>query len=236
MRHIALLCLASSVIALSLAAARPTRGGEVRFDGVLPNGAPYATRVESMREAHFRYIVRQHTDYSCGAAALATVLRYAYDLNVDETTVIQGMMDVADPALVRQRGFSMLDIKHYVEALGMRGRGYRVDEARLRTLRVPALVLMNVHGFTHFVVLKQIQHDTAELADPMLGNRSMPLAAFIKSWPSHVLFVVIGSGFDRDTALLRPVNKPDIRGLFARQGPVTDAELLDFGFTHADLF
>ena len=26
------------------------------------------------------------------------------------------------------------------------------------------------------------------------------------------------------------------RELFARQGPITDAELLDFGFSHADLF
>ena len=236
MRRIALLCFASFAVALGSVGARQARAGEIRFDGVLPNGAPYATRVESMREARFRYIVSQHTDYSCGAAALATILRYAYDLNVDETTVIQGMMDGADPALVRQRGFSMLDIKHYVEALGMRGRGYRVDEERLRSLRVPALVLMNVHGFTHFVVLKQVHRDTVELADPMLGNRSMPLAAFVKSWPSRVLFVVIGSGFDRDTALLRPLSKPDIRSLFARQGPVTDAELLDFGFTHADLF
>ncbi|MGH8088098.1 MAG: peptidase, partial [Stenotrophomonas sp.] len=24
--------------------------------------------------------------------------------------------------------------------------------------------------------------------------------------------------------------------LYARQGPITDAELVDFGFTHADLF
>lgn len=235
MRHI------ESIIALlgfglCLACSTGVRAGEVRFDGVLPNGAPYTGHVESMQESRYRYMVRQHTDYSCGAAALATILRYAYDLNVNETTVIQGMMGVANPALVRQRGFSMLDIKHYVEALGMRGHGYRVSEARLRTLRIPGLVLMNVNGFTHFVVLKQVRNQTAELTDPILGNRSIPLADFIRSWPSHVVFVVIGSDFDRNTVLLRSVNKPSARALFARQGPVTNAELLDFGFTQADLF
>jgi hypothetical protein len=52
-----------------------------------------------------------------------------------------------------------------------------------------------------------------------------------------VLFVVIGSDFDRHTVLLQPVDKPSARNLFARQGgAITDAELLDFGFTHADLF
>ena len=69
--------------------------------------------------------------------------------------------------LVKQRGFSTLDVKHYVESLGMRGRGYR-------TLRVPALVLMDVRGFRHFVVLKQVRSD--KLAGPMLRNRQMPLA------------------------------------------------------------
>ena len=49
------------------------------------------------------------------------------------------------------------------------------------------------------------------------------------------MFVVIGSGFDRHTVLLQPVAHPSARKLFARQGPLTDAELLDFGFTHADL-
>ncbi|MDE2315805.1 MAG: C39 family peptidase, partial [Xanthomonadaceae bacterium] len=183
----------------------------------------------------FRNMVRQHTDYSCGAAALATILRYAYHLNVDEKTVIEGMLSVSDPTLVQQRGFSLLDIKHYVELLGMRGRGYRVTEDRLRTLRVPALVLMNVNGFRHFVVLKQVRDNEVELADPMLGNRSVPLASFMQSWPSHALFVVIGSDFDRNTVLLQPDDRPSARRLFARQNPITDAELLDFGFTQADL-
>ncbi|WP_082823494.1 MULTISPECIES: C39 family peptidase [unclassified Rhodanobacter] len=213
-----------------------THAADVRFGGVLPNGVLYHAPVLSMQEGRYLNMVRQHTDYSCGAAALATILRYAYHLDVDETQVIQGMMGVADQDLVRQRGFSMLDIKHYVESLGMRGRGYRVDEARLHTLRVPGLVLMDVRGFRHFVVLKQVRGGVAELADPMLGNRQMALADFIKTWPSHAVFVVIGNDFDRNTALLQPTRKPSARELFARQGPITDAELLDFGFTHADLF
>jgi uncharacterized protein len=211
--------------------------GNVSFSGVLPNGAQYSTNVTSMKELHFTNVVRQHTDYSCGAAALATLLRYGYHLDVDETVVIDGMLGVSDPDIVKKRGFSMLDIKHYVESLGMRGRGYRVDMARLRSLRVPVIVLMDIRGYRHFVVLKQVHDDQVELADPMLGNRTMQLDAFMKAWPSHVLFVVIGSDFDRHTVLLQPVDKPSARNLFARQGgAITDAELLDFGFTHADLF
>lgn len=214
------------------------RAGDVAFSSVLPNGAMYAGQVESMRERRFRNLVRQHTDYSCGAAALATILKHAYHLNTDEATVIEGMMGVADPELVRQRGFSLLDIKRYVESLGMRGRGYRVDEERLKSLRVPGLVLMDVRGFRHFVVLKQVRDDVAEIGDPILGNRAIPLDEFVRAWPSRAVFVVIGSDFDRNTVLLQPSERPSARALAARQGrgPITDAELVDFGFTHADLF
>ena len=227
---------AAAAIAI-LSTGMSVHADEVSFANVLPNGAPYVARVESMQALRFADIVRQRTDYSCGAAALATILRYGYHLDVDENVVIDGMMGLADPALVRQRGFSMLDIKHYVEALGMRGRGYRVDVARLRSLRVPAIVLMDARGYRHLVVLKQVHGNRVELADPILGNLSMMLGDFMQAWPSHVLFVVIGSDFDRHTVLLKPVDRPSARNLFARQGgAITDAELLDFGFTHADLF
>ncbi|WP_313173869.1 C39 family peptidase [Stenotrophomonas sp.] len=223
--------------ALSLAPGL-VHAGEVAFSSVLPNGALYSGKIESMKERRFRHLVRQQTDYSCGAAALATILKHAYHLNTDEATVIEGMMGVADPELVRQRGFSLLDIKRYVESLGMRGRGYRIDEDRLMTLRVPSLVLMDVRGFRHFVVLKQIRDGMAEVADPILGNRVVPMAEFLQSWPSRAVFVVIGSDFDRNTVLLQPSERPSARALYARQGanPITDAELVDFGFSHADLF
>jgi len=224
------------LLLLAVTPAMPARAAEVAFAGVLPNGALYTTPVVSMREARYVNLVRQQTDYSCGAASLATILRYAYHLDADENTVIEGMLSLADADVVKERGFSLLDIKRYVESLGMRGRGYRVDEARLRSLRVPSLVLMDVNGFRHFVVLKQVRDDLVEIGDPILGNRVVPLPEFLAAWPSRAVFVVIGTDFDRNTVLLQPSSKPSARALYARQGPITDAELLDFGFTHADLF
>ncbi|MGH8088364.1 MAG: peptidase, partial [Stenotrophomonas sp.] len=90
-------CCALSLLMLPVGA---SRAGDVAFSGVLPNGAVFNQRVESMQERRFRNVVRQKTDYSCGAAALATILRYAYHLDADEGTVIEGMMGVSDPQLV----------------------------------------------------------------------------------------------------------------------------------------
>ena len=86
------------------------------------------------------------------------------------------------------------------------------------------------------MVLKRIDDGLVEVGDPILGNRRIPMKEFLEAWPSRAVFVVIGSDFDRNTVLLQPSARPSARALYARQGPITDAELLDFGFTHADLF
>ena len=210
------------------------RAGDVGFAGVLPNGAAAAEGGEHAGTALPQRGTPAHR-LQLRAAALATLLRHAYHLDTDEATVIEGMMGCPTRAGGRAR-FSLLDIKRYVESLGMRGRGYRIDEARLRTLRVPGLVLMDVRGFRHFVVLKQVRDGVVEVADPILGNRSLALPEFLAAWPSRAVFVVIGSDFDRNTVLLQPSERPSARALYARQGPITDAELVDFGFSHADLF
>lgn len=209
---------------------------DIAFSGVLPMGQLYIAPVESIQEARYRNVIRQKTDFSCGAAAVATLLRHAYNLDVDEETVMRGMMTTADPELVRTKGFSLLDIKRYVESLGLRGRGYRLSLERLKTLRVPTIVLLDIKGYKHFVVLKQVRGDQVDIADPALGNKTLRLDEFIDSWPSKAVFAVIGSGFDRKTVLLEPHRTISASALFAAQGSVSEAELLDFGFTHADLF
>ena len=228
--------LLGGVLVLYAAFEANARAAEVRFGGILPSGAVLTKPVISMQEKRYQHIVRQRYDFSCGSAALATLLRYAYGLKIGEDTVLAGMMGVAEPKVVRERGFSLLDMKHYLAELGYRGRGYRIDLRRLGSINVPTIVLMDVNGYKHFVVLKNASDGYVHIADPALGNRRYPLATFLKNWPSRTIFAVIGPGFDRHTALLDSTDVPSARRLHQRSGIVPKAEMLDFGFTHADLF
>lgn len=213
-----------------------TAASEILFSGVAASGGLYSTRVVSMKEAKYKNLVRQNTDYSCGAAAVATILRYAYGLDASEAVVMEGMLEVGDANIVRSKGFSMLDMKRYVESLGLRGRGYRLSEARLKKLRIPVVVLMDINGYKHFSVLKRISNGEAFLADPVLGNKVMSFDAFRQAWANRVVFAVIGSGFVRDTPLLEIPFKLTNSHWMRNHSPLADAELMDFGFTHADLF
>ena len=70
-------------------------------------------------------------------------------------------------------------------------------------------------GIGPLVVLKQVREDLVEIGDPILGNRVIPLPVFLDAWPSRAVFVVIGTDFDRNTALLQPTTRPSARALYA---------------------
>ncbi len=158
-------------------------------------------RVQSMREARFVNVVRQQADFSCGAAAVATVLRFAYGEDVSETSVLRGMFSVADPAVVRRRGFSMLDMKQYAQQIGMQANGYRVDVSALYNLSVPGIALINMAGYQHFVVIKKATPLFVYVADPTLGNRRLTSENFQHDW-NHIIFLLAGQNYLSNNPLL----------------------------------
>lgn len=207
----------------------------VPFGEVMPGMGIQDRDVLSMRGLRYENTVEQHTDFSCGAAALATILRYAYHLDVDEHKVLQGLFAVSDHEQVMTRGFSLLDIKRYVENVGYRGRGYHVEAETLKTIRIPTIVLLDLKGYKHFVVLKKVTDTDAYVADPALGNKIIPLETFVEQW-NGIVFAVIGPGFDRDTALINPRPALTARKLHNVRAPLTHTELLDHGFRYSELF
>lgn len=227
----------AGLLALSSAAwlPLPADAADIRFADVLPGGAMIGKNMVSMRERRYLNIVPQQTDFSCGAAAVATILKYAYGQDVTENAVIEGLLKVSDPEVVRVKGFSLLDIKNYIQTLGMRARGYKISPQTLESVRVPTIALIDMKGYKHFVVVNKTADGRVYIADPALGNRIVPKDQFVREW-NGLVFAVIGKGFERDTVLLRPPLPLTAHGLVDTYRPLTDAELLDFGFSHADLF
>ncbi|MCY1274718.1 NHLM bacteriocin system ABC transporter, peptidase/ATP-binding protein [compost metagenome] len=202
---------------------------------VLPGGGLVFKPVESIRERRFSNLIEQKTDFSCGAASLATVLYQAYRFDVTEQSVIEGMLSQADHDLVRTQGFSMLDMKRYVEAIGLRARGYRMPAEELEKIKVPVIVLMDIRGYKHFVVLQKTTNNWAYIGDPVLGHKRYSLDEFKKGW-NGIIFAVIGPEYDRANALLSPPEPLTARDRLNGFRPVNDAELMEFGFIQSDFF
>ncbi|MCO7611576.1 C39 family peptidase [Pseudomonas chlororaphis] len=224
----------TAILSLLLCLCVPVEAAQMAVAG-LPGGNLIFKQVQSVRERKFSDIVEQKTDFSCGAAALATVLRQAYWLDVDEEHVIKGMLVNSDQNLVRTQGFSMLDMKRYVESIGMRARGYRIPPDKLEAVTIPVVVLMDIRGYKHFVVMQRAQKGWVYIGDPVLGHKRYSHEDFVKGW-NGIVFAIIGPGYDKTNALLDPpaplTAKSKLDGFY----PVKDSDLMDFGFIQSDFF
>nr|WP_233178087.1 MULTISPECIES: C39 family peptidase [Paraburkholderia] len=165
-------------------------------------GVPIKLPLRSMRDIRYSSIVSQQYDYSCGAAALATLLKYGYGIDIPEPELIRRMMVYSTPEVVVKNGFSMLDMKKFVETIGLRGRGFRVNTDALYHLQIPVLVLMNIEGYEHFVIVKHAENGRVFIADPALGNRIVAEDDFAKTW-NGLVFAVLGKPFLEDSPLLQ---------------------------------
>jgi predicted double-glycine peptidase len=143
--------------------------------------------VKSLLEMRQDRVVVQQWDLSCGAAALATLLNYQHGDPVSEREIAKGLIQreeyLAEPLLVRARhGFSLLDLKRYVDRRDYQGIGY--GQLTLEDLieRAPIMVPVNFYGYNHFVVFRGMRGNRVLLADPAFGNRTMLAAKFEAAW------------------------------------------------------
>ncbi len=160
--------------------------------GLPGHGGYLNVRVKSFAELRFKSMIRQAYDVSCGAAALATVLKYYYGADeMSEQEVIKGMLEIGDKEKISKFGFSLLEMKRFAESRGYLSTGFRMKNVNaLGKLKVPAIALIDVRGYKHFVVIRGVSRGRVYVADPAFGNRAKLLPSFDQEWNGVLLLVV----------------------------------------------
>lgn len=173
-------------------AGAPGKGAQAAVVAVPGGSLLNNLHVQSMVDLKFKKVVRQGYDVSCGAAAVATLLKYYWGQKaVTEKHVIEAMIELGNKEAIQKYGFSLLEIKRFAEEEGYVSRGYRLKGIGiLQRLKVPAITLVNVRGYAHFVVVKGTADGYVFVADPAFGNRTVPVREFDKEWNSVVLVVL----------------------------------------------
>jgi predicted double-glycine peptidase len=224
-----LACL--SLVSLLSAAAWPARADStIQLQGA--GGSNYRVTLKSLKEARFHNTIRQQYDFSCGSAAVATLLTYQYGYPVDEQSAFEQMYARGDRRKINREGFSLLDIKRYLAANGFEADGFEVTLEKLQQENLPAIVLLDEKGYHHFVVIKGLRGDRVLVGDPARGTRSIPRARFNQMWKNTLVFVihnrrslaVFNNPDDWRVAPFAPLNSSvDRRGLdtlvMPRRGP-----------------
>ena len=148
----------------------------------------------SMREARFQRTLHQQYDFSCGSAAVATLLTHHYADPVTEEFVFEQMYKQGDQQKIRKEGFSLLDIKRFLASRGFLADGFQLPLDKLAEAGFPAIVLVAEKGYRHFVVVKGLNQSRVLIGDPAGGTRAMPRAGFEAIWQGRLLFVIHGRG------------------------------------------
>ena len=193
MMRIVLAVLAVAMLHAAASAADTLRTTPV---SVTAGGARIVRPVVSFHELRQSKLVRQSWDSSCGAAALSTVLTYHFRLPISEFAIAAVILRDTDPKRVRARGgFSLLDMKRFVEYVGLEGAGYgEMTLADLVASKEPAILPIRLRDLDHFVVFRGLRGDRVVLGDPAYGNLTMPSRAFESIWRSRIAFFVRASG------------------------------------------
>lgn len=152
-------------------------------------GAFPRVQISSMAERKFETVVRQQYDFSCGSAALATLLTHHYARPTSETDAFTAMWEVGDQNRIRELGFSLLEMKRYLETLNLIADGFVLSIDRIQEIGVPGIALIEVNGYRHFVVIKGVTDRNVLVGDPSAGILSMPRDVFAERWDGTVLFV-----------------------------------------------
>ncbi len=154
------------------------------------SGGDFNVKVMSWWEIPFRSVVRQKYDFSCGSAAVATLLSFHYGRPTNEQEAFKAMWEKGDQTLIKKSGFSMFDMKNYLTSVGFETQGYRFTIDQLRHSKRPVIVLLDLKGFKHFVVVKGMNDQYVLTGDPVIGLSQYKIKDFEQRWNNIALAVV----------------------------------------------
>jgi predicted double-glycine peptidase len=140
-----------------------------------------------------QHIVMQKRDFSCGAAAVATIARFYWGDNVDEDIFLRALDTVLtdEEAVDRiKNGLAMTDLRRAAVIAGYEAVVGKLTFAKLAESKVPLVVGIKPGGHKHFVVYRGTDWEWVYVADPIRGNLRMPIREFVDQWQEKAVLVI----------------------------------------------
>ena len=165
----------------------------------------------TLMQLRYQYVLRQQFDYSCGAAALATLLTYSFGDETSERNILDLLKAGLTPdelEVKKKRGFSLLDLRRVAQTKGYQAAGFKLTSEQLKQLTTPVIVFVQPLGYKHFAVLRGIDRGRVFLADPSRGNLRMSMGRFLTEW-SGIIFVLDKAREGKETTDLLALPRPD---------------------------
>ncbi|MEW4564758.1 C39 family peptidase [Bremerella sp. JC770] len=184
-------------VVLVLGAYAASAQGQVSYAPVRDAPRNFQVHVKSWTAFRDQNVVKQQRDFSCGAAALATICRYYWGDNVTENQVlkiVEGNLTREELQERFQNGLAISDLRLAAVKMGYLSTIGKLTIAKLHEAKIPLVVAIRLEETDHFVVVRGIRNGWVYLADPIRGNIRMPLWDFEDRWIENAVLVVVKKG------------------------------------------
>ena len=165
-----------------------SKGREAKFTIALGLALALTANASAVSYREFRYegVIGQTDWYTCGPAAVATLLTYYYDIPTTEVEALElaeGFMRGMGLEPGPGRGINALALKQTLEAKGIPTKGFRVKPEDLRDYFARGGLPVIAHltrPRKHFVVAVGMVGDQIVLADPSWGRSIIPFSTLVE--------------------------------------------------------
>jgi uncharacterized protein len=140
-----------------------------------------------------QHIVMQTRDFSCGAAAVATIARFYWGDNVNEDVFLRALDTILTDEEIADRiknGLAMSDLRRAAVICGYEAVVGKLTFDKLAESKIPLVVGIKPGGHKHFVVYRGTDWEWVYVADPIRGNLRMPVREFVDQWQEKAVLVI----------------------------------------------
>ena len=126
----------------------------------------------------FKYF-RQEGIQDCGICSLFNIVRY-YGGNID----IEKLRDITN---TNENGTSIYNLVNASNKIGFESKAYRCRFNDLESCRLPLIGYMKIQGYSHFVIITDINNDKVSIFDPIRGRITYSVDDFLKEWDNIII-------------------------------------------------
>lgn len=136
-----------------------------------------AKEISSYNELKNFNVIRQTKTNSCGAAALATMLKYKFHLSeINEDVILSKMKNKNEEA-------SFFELAKISKTFNINAIGISLTLKELLNIKQPVIAYVNNNlNNDHFVIINGIINKELLISDPAIGNYSLRASDFEKIW------------------------------------------------------
>lgn len=159
---------------------------------VSTSGERLYPQVQSFSSLKYAVTVRQAYDFSCGGAAVATLLTHHFGRPTSEVEVLDKLRKRypgQDWDTLQRNGFSLEDLIWVANQFGFAAQAARVPADDLAQLGGPIIVHVNKGSFEHFTVLRTRHSGRTFLSDPVEGAITLSNEEFDQIYTGSALAI-----------------------------------------------